>query len=297
MRRLFEQYLEDLKNEGASPRTVADYEWALKYLQNFCAKRNLNPLRLTTRDLREFRAWLFSLPHPWKPEVKGRSPASVNLILSAVRSFYDWAAWLGLASRIPETRRLRIKEPERPPRPLSPEEEERLWRWLEENASERVFLAFRLMRYAGLRVSEVCSLNWGDVLDLGGLVKLSVRRKGGKVTYPPVLDADLASWLAREAKRRPPDEPVVGLTPSHLKKTAWVASKELGFKFTTHRLRHTFATEVLNRGVPLDVVQEWLGHAKIETTRRYAATLSPRADEFARTILSAGKRSIQCGEL
>ena len=105
------------------------------------------------------------------------------------------------------------------------------------------------------------------------------------MTYPPVLDADLASWLAREAKRRPPDEPVVGLTPSHLKKTTWVASKELGFKFTTHRLRHTFATEVLNRGVPLDVVQEWLGHAKIETTRRYAATLSPRADEFAKKIL------------
>jgi integrase/recombinase XerC/integrase/recombinase XerD len=45
-----------------------------------------------------------------------------------------------------------------------------------------------------------------------------------------------------------------------------------GVDFHPHRLRHTFATELLQRGVPIDVVQEALGHASIKTTRTYAKT-------------------------
>ncbi len=51
----------------------------------------------------------------------------------------------------------------------------------------------------------------------------------------------------------------------------------------THRLRHTRATELLNDGVPIHVVQRYLGHASPEMTLRYAATLAAKAEsEFLR---------------
>lgn len=55
-------------------------------------------------------------------------------------------------------------------------------------------------------------------------------------------------------------------------------------KFTqTHRLRHTRATELLNAGVPIHVVQRYLGHRSPEMTMRYAATLAATAEaEFLR---------------
>ena len=59
-------------------------------------------------------------------------------------------------------------------------------------------------------------------------------------------------------------------------------------RFTqTHRLRHTRATELLNDGVPLHVVQRYLGHKSPEMTARYAATLAATAEaEFLKRLSS-----------
>jgi hypothetical protein len=60
------------------------------------------------------------------------------------------------------------------------------------------------------------------------------------------------------------------------------AGKPMRFS-QTHRLRHTRATELLNDGVPIHVVQRYLGHASPEMTQRYAATLAATAEaEFLR---------------
>ncbi|MDP3044811.1 MAG: tyrosine-type recombinase/integrase, partial [Bacillota bacterium] len=45
-----------------------------------------------------------------------------------------------------------------------------------------------------------------------------------------------------------------------------------GVDFHTLRCRHTFATELLQQGVPIDVIQEALGHRRLDTTRVYART-------------------------
>lgn len=56
----------------------------------------------------------------------------------------------------------------------------------------------------------------------------------------------------------------------------------------THRLRHTRATELLNNGVPIHVVQRYLGHKSPEMTPRYTATLAVAADaEFLNQRRSA----------
>ena len=57
-------------------------------------------------------------------------------------------------------------------------------------------------------------------------------------------------------------------------------------------LRHTFATELLDRGVSLDRIQELLGHKSIVVTRRYAKTRPEQLHEAMRRIEEAGKGAI-----
>ena len=63
--------------------------------------------------------------------------------------------------------------------------------------------------------------------------------------------------------------PLLGVTISSLAR--W-ARMETGLNFYSHRCRHTVGTQLLQRGVPIDRVQDVLGHADISTTRRYAKT-------------------------
>ena len=53
-----------------------------------------------------------------------------------------------------------------------------------------------------------------------------------------------------------------------------VSRCELSVKVTPHVFRHTAATLALQRGMPIDQVQKFLGHARIQTTLRYAKTLN-----------------------
>ena len=63
--------------------------------------------------------------------------------------------------------------------------------------------------------------------------------------------------------------------------------------YSPHCLRHTFATEVLNAGMRLEVVQQLMGHMNIEITRRYAKLSDPtREEEYFRAMAK-----IQKGEL
>ena len=57
--------------------------------------------------------------------------------------------------------------------------------------------------------------------------------------------------------------------------------------FYSHRLRHTFATRLLAQGVPIDVVQEVLGHSNINTTRKYAKTAPEKVFQLAAKIEEA----------
>jgi len=133
---------------------------------------------------------------------------------------------------------------------------------------------FMVMYASGLRVSELCGLNLGDVSD----DQVRVKGKGNKERVIPIAPAAVAAvddYLTRF--RTQGDGPLfLSSQGKRLDRVAlWERVKFYGKKagiqkvISPHTLRHSFATHLLENGADLRVIQEMLGHSNIATTDRY----------------------------
>jgi integrase/recombinase XerC len=139
-------------------------------------------------------------------------------------------------------------------------------------------LAMEVLYGAGLRVSELVGLNYGDVELADGIAR--VTGKGRKQRVCPlgkVACAVLEKFRDEFAKATGAKDPVlVGTNGARmtvravqlmLKRHLTLAG--LPLDLTPHKLRHSFATHLLNAGADLRVVQELLGHSQLVTTQVY----------------------------
>ncbi len=181
---------------------------------------------------------------------------------------------------------------------FSPEE---VWALVRAAASEADGAIYLTAAFTGLRMGELLALRWRDV-DFGGS-SVRVRAsyyaghlttpKSGKVRAVP-LAPDVATVLAQLAQREhwTGDDDLVfaGAAGDHLDgsalrrryKAALAAAGLRPLRF--HDLRHTFGTRMIAKA-DIRRVQEWMGHADIQTTMRYLH-YAPR-DEDARLVAEA----------
>jgi site-specific recombinase XerD len=138
----------------------------------------------------------------------------------------------------------------------------------------RDLAVLELLYAAGLRVSELCGLDRGDV-DLRGRT-VTVLGKGGKQRRVPVHDAAVAALRAwfedgRDDMDGPPEAAFVNRRGARLgpRDVRRILDRRSASPTHPHALRHTYATHLLDGGADLRVVQELLGHASLATTQVY----------------------------
>jgi site-specific recombinase XerD len=195
------------------------------------------------------------------------APATIARRLAAVRSLLRFA--LGRA-RVPDA----VAGPRRPrrlPHAPKPDEVDALLATLDGEGS----LALRnralveLVYSAGLRSREVVDLDLRDV-DFDQEL-LHVRGKGGKERMVP-LGEEAASWLARYLHEARPElargaEDALFLSTRGRRLDTSALRRLVPHP---HRLRHAFATHLLEGGADLRVIQELLGHSSLSTTQAYS---------------------------
>jgi integrase/recombinase XerD len=136
---------------------------------------------------------------------------------------------------------------------------------------------FLLMLRCGLRVSEVCALAW-DAIDLSaGTVRIT--RGKGQVDRIVYLSPDVTQALQVWRHHSTPGRylfPSRTRTKDHLSRSQinvlmdqYLGAASLTRHYSPHCLRHTFATQLLNAGVPLEVLKELMGHHSMQITLRY----------------------------
>ena len=179
---------------------------------------------------------------------------------------------------------------------------ERLERWELTRLRNRALL--HSLAETGGRVSELLSLNVSDfpvrALQRDEVLRVEVLGKGGHTYYLRFYDAlpAIRAYIeARGANLRATARGDVPLFVSHdpryegqrmSRVVAWRvvqrAARALGLgRISPHDFRHWRATQLINAGHPLDVVQEYLGHRSVETTRAYYAHTDPlRVDDAVR---------------
>ena len=247
-----------------------------------------------TRD--DFRFYLRFLGR------SGFSRAAIQLRFSALRTFYRFLVRRGVVETSPIRNLSLPKLEKRLPKFLTPEqvldllaapgrELAKIRDRAEQSVDPYPFLRdaaiLETIYSCGLRISEVCGLLVADI-DWNGQV-VRVRGKGRKERLAPVgapaLESIRASWLPLGeapggglpvflADARKPD-PIRPRTVQ-LRLKRYLEAAGLDPQVTPHKLRHSFATHLLDAGADLRSVQELLGHAHLVTTQVYTHLTTER---------------------
>jgi integrase/recombinase XerD len=217
---------------------------------------------------------------------------------SYFQTFFSWMLSSGRRQDDPAAGLHRIKKPRRRPRPFRQNQVERI---LDGGSYKRTRDIIIIAALSGLRIGEIVRIR-GEDLDIE-VGELHTLRKGG-VEHIVVLHATLLE-LAAEYPRQGwwfPSPGTNRLFPDGgghiLMKSASdrvsYAIRQAGIpagRLTGHSLRHYFATELLNRGVNIRVVQEALGHASLATTQMYTEVGFQQLHEGVATLPAIAVRT------
>jgi integrase len=241
--------------------------------------------------------------------------ATVNTIMAGIRAAYRWGSAPGRRIvtgnplrevQIPQggkAKRKRVAAPETIPVLLDALVRRTKKRGPAPNPAIRI--AWAIMFYAGLRVSEAVALDWADILlpprfdstaDWHGEIVVGESKSEAGTDRRIPIAAPLAHILNNWKRERGgfvigpviPGTRTVRATDSGVASAATARWKEAGLEaFSPHEARHTFASTVIaSRDVSLADLQEWLGHASLATTAIYVKTLPGFRSESAGARIS-----------
>jgi integrase/recombinase XerC len=280
---LFRQHL--VSEKRCSPNTVRAYLRDLEGLFAHVRARGdrSEPIAAAQLDIVACRSYLASLHGANDPVTVGRK-------LSSLRTFFRLLVRRRLVASSPVAALRGPKRAVRLPAFLGKDEARRLldaasFPSAAEEARDQAL--FELLYGAGLRISEACNLDVGDVTPDGTGARVIVRQgKGRKDRIVPIgskawraVEAYLPQRAAFLAAGRVPREPhallltrrAARLGPREARRRLARREALTGVKrVSPHALRHSFATHLLGEGADLRSIQEMLGHASLRTTQRYA---------------------------
>ncbi|HEY3763483.1 MAG TPA: tyrosine recombinase XerC [Verrucomicrobiae bacterium] len=284
-------------DRGASAYTQKNYKQALEefYRWHITELKSAPVWEKLQRD--DFRAYLRFLGR------NNLSRAGIQLRFSALRTFYKFLIRNGAAEvspiknislpkmekRLPKFLTIQqmadlLKAPEKL---IETQKEKKIGRPVSRKAALRDIAVLETIYSCGLRISELCGLRAEDI-DWGEYI-VRVRGKGKKERMVPIgepaLKAIQAYWDAMgqtsagispvffsETTKRAPLHPVQ--LSRRLKQYLVIAG--LDPHLTPHKLRHSYATHLLDAGADLRSVQELLGHAHLITTQVYTHVTTER---------------------
>lgn len=267
---------------AADLRQFIEVTWPALATANDSAGIRQSIIDVTADTIRGFMTYLHEQDY---------SRASTARKLATLRSFYKFLVRRNYVQTNPVAAIRTPKQDRRLPKCLTYEQVRKLLEAPNDNellgGRDRAML--ETIYSTGVRVSELVSLNLGDVDFLGGM--LHIRGKGGKERLSPIGHAAMLAIKKYLQMRQ--QQPVTGTADEQSlfvnkhgqrlstrsvrrKLDKYLAEVGLDPTISPHTLRHSFATHLLDNGADLRSVQELLGHQSISTTQIYTHLTSER---------------------
>lgn len=263
---IIEEFAADCRLAGRAPTTVKKHILELKRLARWLEREGIAWQELTRKQLKIYTRLKAHLGFSCRSNM-----------FCTLRVFFAWATEEGYIDASPAAG---FKTPQKPhplPRALTIDQIQRLIQHLqagEGRLARRDEAMLLTALYAGLRVSELGNLKWQDIDFAGRCINIGLSKMGHgrSIALHDGLNRVLQAW-----KLLAGDEYVFSLTGrpligNSIGKVARRLSKEVGFHFTMHQLRHTFATWMLRKSRDLYSVSKALGHKQLTQTEIYLAS-------------------------
>lgn len=268
-----QKFLEHLSTErGFSPNTVKAYKHDLGKFSDFLF--SINKFEILDVSRADISCFVSSLASRNAEITKARK-------LSVIKSFFNYLERIDAIKTNPAKHVIAPKIPQREASYLNNEEYQKLMQTVRDVATpfywKRDLAIVTLFLHTGIRLSELVGLKLGSI-DLVSKI-IVVKGKGNK-ERPIPLNEEVALVIEKYLSKRPKTDTdslflsklggglssrsVYHLIKNYLRK-AGIEKRKLG----VHSLRHSFGASLLDKGVNLVIIQELLGHTKLETTRRY----------------------------
>ena len=231
---------------------------------------------------------------------RGMNISTVRTRLASIVAFLHFLLEQDIIPATVFKKRIRLKLPDALPRAMHPQDVKKLLSMIDHTRDRALF--FLLLR-TGIRIGEALGLTMNDVDLKERKVNLFLGEKNdmGRVVY---LSNDAVFCLKRWFKWRDPEKRYLSSTvkamlpsatapPGHDLSNIWRKQGLAHKGYTVHCLRHTYASELLNAGMRLEVLQQLMGHQDIEMTRRYARlTDRTREEEYFKAMAMIEKGEI-----
>jgi integrase/recombinase XerD len=258
-----------------SENTIRSYEFDMQSFFNFLNKEKREIKAVNKSDLQHYLAYLYDL---------GFRATTVSRHLSTIRAFYDYLLIEGLIKASPCELLESPKLPKNLPVVLNLEEVTQLLdSCTDETANDiRNKAMIELLYASGMRVSELLDLNLEDLyLEMGFIRCMGKGAKERIVLIGDVAIKAIEDYL-REARQtllkahKQTDALFLNRLGTRMSRQGfWKILKQQARtagiikEISPHKLRHSFATHLIENGADLRIVQELLGHADISTTQIY----------------------------
>ena len=261
-------FLHSLQAQGYRASTVDSYEKDLATLSKWLKKQNLHILELSEEDLQRYKSWAYT--------TQQKRTTTVNRYLATIRRFFRWAQRIGYRHSPPHVPKCFAQTP---PciRWLCTNQQRRLLRTLKRQQHTRNHSIILLLLNTGLRVSEICGIQWKDIqmTERGGAVCVR-QAKGQRERTLPLNAAARAAihQLGYDRNAGKKETLLQGqrgpLVTRSLQRIVRKHGRQADIEnISPHSLRHTFCKNLIDAGVGLETVARLAGHAHIQTTRRY----------------------------
>lgn len=277
---------------GSSPNTVKSYKYAFRLLIEFMYKEKgieadkITFDKLDYKTLTDFFTWIES--------IRGCSASTKNQRLSAIASFSAYAQNRNFAAASVfrnSVNKIPMKKTQQKQRAILTRQEVTILLSLPNENREiglRDKILLSLMYASGARAQEICDLTVGNLQFQPKGATLNIKGKGRKsrrIGIPAACATLLKQYIDHRKISDKPERHIfssqtheymtISCIEGIFKKYITIAKKEnpsifLASSYPPHSMRHTTASHMLEAGIPLLVIKNFLGHASLQTTQIYA---------------------------
>lgn len=261
------EYLKEKYRNNLAAATIRQSGSVVLSFLSFLQERDADLFKLVRQDINSF------------VEHKQNLGLKINSVKSYLMGVYTFVHFLVERELLPSLilhKKIRLKLPELLPRAIPTDDIKALLAVIDTIRDHALIL---LLLRTGMRIGELLNIKMSAIILQEKKILLYVGEKNyqGRVVY---FNEDAKAILKKWIQLRTPQKEYLFYSPSR-EQLSYAAARKIMVKrldqanlshkgYSLHSLRHTFATDMLNAGLRIEVLQHILGHESIEITKRYA---------------------------